>query len=708
MENFSLHISSNPIWLILGILVFAAFAFYIYKFTIPPVSRSLRLVLISIRTLALFLILFLIFEPKFIITNKKTIEPVNYIFYDVSRSTALYDSVKYDSIINNLTDAFENELNGKKKYFTFSDKAKKIQPENLSRLRLNGILTNFDPVFNKLKNSRENVSAAVILTDGIYNVGSDPYYSAEQRDVPVFTIGFGDTSKYKDASVTQIKRNQYIFAGETTAVKALISNSGLEGKTVSVSLFENGKVLDAKKITLSLSGVDAVDFEYKPKTAGEKRLTVSVSPLRDEKIKANNRKSVFVTVLNDKLRVSMISGSPSADYIFIRDVFRRDKKIKLKTLTLITEKRFIEKEKPENIFDSTDVFVLAGFPGVNTSDSFAAEVFRKIEFRKAPYFLVLTTGTDLRKLKRLSGFLSFTIKGSEERFESVRLSVISNSSGIFNARGNDPQVWSELPPALQSNVSFAPRPGAVVIADAVKGGGGTVNPLIILERKASQKSISFLGEEIWRWKLHSKNGGKFLFDSFIENSIKWLSSPDRKKKLIVSSNKKVFVAGEEIYFNAELYDDTFSPVNDADVSLTVSGKEEKITIPLFYSSNGIYEGKIPSLPEGDFSFSATAQIDGAFEKASGKFSVVPADLEISDLLFRKNLLRQVANVSGGIYSSPDSLSAALKKLNELALVNKKEKTVIKSIDVWSDERILILLVLLFSIEWFIRKRAGML
>ncbi len=708
MDSFSLHISSSPLYLILGALVFAAFAFFIYKFTIPPVSSALRYFLISLRTIALFLILFLIFEPKIVITNRINVEPVNYIFYDVSRSTALYDSTGYVSIAKELTNVFENELRGKNKYFTFADKVKEISSQKTNNLKLNGILTDFDGIFELLRKSDDNVSSAVILSDGIYNDGNDPYYLAEKSDVPIFAIGFGDSSKYKDVYISQIKRNNYIYAGETTIIKTFIANVGLSGKNVSVSLFEDGKFLERKNVALSHSGIDAVEFEYKPENPGEKRLSFSVSVLNEEKIKSNNRKTIFVAVLNDKLRVTMITGSPSADYSFIKDVFRRDNKIKLRTLTLISGKKFVEQTMQKNIYDSTDVFVLAGFPGAKTSETLAAEVFREIGSRNAPYLLLLTTGTDLNKLNRFSSFLSFNISGNGGRFENLRIEIISNSSGVFNSGENDLQAWNELPPTLQPNVFFTPRTGAQVIADAVKGNGEKINPLIILDRKASQKSISFLAEEIWRWKLHSKNGNELLFDSFIENSVKWLSSPDRKKKLIVSAGKKSFVAGEEINFTAELYDDTFAPVNDAEVSLTISGKDKKITIPLSNVSRGIYEGKISSLPEGVYKFSASARRNGGAEKAAGKLLVVPADLEANDLLFRETLLRQVATASNGVYARPDDVSGVLQKINELAVINKKEKTEIKSIDVWADERILILLVLLFSIEWFIRKRAGML
>src|SRR5690606_31443861 len=40
----------------------------------------------------------------------------------------------------------------------------------------------------------QNISGVVLLSDGIYNQGLNPLYSAQQSSIPIYTVGFGDTS----------------------------------------------------------------------------------------------------------------------------------------------------------------------------------------------------------------------------------------------------------------------------------------------------------------------------------------------------------------------------------------------------------------------------------------------------------------------------------------------------------------------------------
>ncbi len=50
----------------------------------------------------------------------------------------------------------------------------------------------------------------------------------------------------------------------------------------------------------------------------------------------------------------------------------------------------------------------------------------------------------------------------------------------------------------------------------------------------------------------------------------------------------------------------------------------------------------------------------------------------------------------------------IRKLNELNLSASKEKLKTSEIRLWSDEWLLVIVILLFAIEWFLRKRSGML
>ena len=71
-------------------------------------------------------------------------------------------------------------------------------------------------------------------------------------------------------------------------------------------------------------------------------------------------------------------------------------------------------------------------------------------------------------------------------------------------------------------------------------------------------------------------------------------------------------------------------------------------------------------------------------------------------------LNLLATQTNGKYFNPDQYEILLSNLKRLNETSTKEKLVTSEIRLWSDEWLLIIVILLFATEWFIRKRAGML
>ena len=73
-----------------------------------------------------------------------------------------------------------------------------------------------------------------------------------------------------------------------------------------------------------------------------------------------------------------------------------------------------------------------------------------------------------------------------------------------------------------------------------------------------------------------------------------------------------------------------------------------------------------------------------------------------------SLLNLISSETGGEFYNVDNYSALLEKLNYLKINSTKEKIVTSEISLWSETWMLVIAILLFAIEWFIRKRSGML
>jgi hypothetical protein len=71
-------------------------------------------------------------------------------------------------------------------------------------------------------------------------------------------------------------------------------------------------------------------------------------------------------------------------------------------------------------------------------------------------------------------------------------------------------------------------------------------------------------------------------------------------------------------------------------------------------------------------------------------------------------LNLLSTQTNGKYFDPDQYEMLLNYLRRLNETSTKEKLVTSEIRLWSDQWFLIIIILLFATEWFIRKRNGML
>ena len=191
-------LTQYPLWLVIfAILLGVGYALFLYfKNNNIVFEKPMRIAMASLRGLAVTLIAFLLLAPMFKRTVKQTNKPLILVAVDNSESvksnkdSAFYTNEYPDQVqkmIAELGEDYdvktylvgdEDHLVGDKETFAidYSDKS-----TNLASL--------FDQV--NLLYSNQNVGAVVMLTDGIFNTGSSPYYKAENVGCPVYAVGWG-------------------------------------------------------------------------------------------------------------------------------------------------------------------------------------------------------------------------------------------------------------------------------------------------------------------------------------------------------------------------------------------------------------------------------------------------------------------------------------------------------------------------------------
>ncbi|MCH8170410.1 MAG: hypothetical protein IIB07_04675, partial [Bacteroidetes bacterium] len=568
LENISITFSSSPFFFIIGILIISFFTYYIYKYTIPQISKPIKIFLIVLRSLSMVLLLLLIFEPILTITKKIIVKPLNLIFVDKSKSMSINN--EYKDVIDFLEDL---KSNADVKFFTFGSKVNSIDPDSLNKIKMAEPSTNFEKIFEEIKEMQVDISSLTIISDGNITDGLSPINESEKLSFPIYTIGIGNTSIDKDVSIKKVTYNKFIYANTHTTVSTVIENEKLNGSKAIVTLFDEDKLVEQKNIILSKDGINNVSFSFKPSEYGERKMKMMIETLPGEENANNNIKIFYIKVQKTKLKVLIIAGSPSNDLSIIKSSLKANKDLIVNSLTQITSGRFLENGNTNRLLDSSDVYFLIGFPSSSSNISFIEKVKTHVINNKKPFLFLLGNSIDFGKLNYLNDILPVKTNLMNNRTDEVLPSIVKKNidNPILQIQNNDVlSVWSKLPPLFQPSASFEVMPGSNILSEIIINNVPLNRPLIVTRKITFSRSIAILASGIWRWKLLASTNDINFFDNFISNCVKWLNTSDKEKKVIIKPVKKLFSLNENVEFTAQVYDESFNPVSNADVSLTLT------------------------------------------------------------------------------------------------------------------------------------------
>ena len=149
-EKIDLSFSFNTIFFFIGLIILTAYSFYVYRFTLPPVAKSKKLLLIFLRSLALVILLFIFFEPVLTLTKKNILTPINLFFFDNSKSITISDGTNRIEKIKSLIEQTKSSsINGNKQYYSFGSAVNLIEEDTLSMIKFSETVTDFSKIFSK-------------------------------------------------------------------------------------------------------------------------------------------------------------------------------------------------------------------------------------------------------------------------------------------------------------------------------------------------------------------------------------------------------------------------------------------------------------------------------------------------------------------------------------------------------------------------------
>ncbi|MCK5572030.1 MAG: hypothetical protein KAJ12_04690, partial [Bacteroidetes bacterium] len=424
-------------------------------------------------------------------------------------------------------------------------------------------------------------------------------------------------------------------------------------------------------------------------------------------------RAFYARVLRSKLRVVLIGGSPSPDVSAIRQTLAEDKNM---TIWSFTERRstgWYGGNLTASAIDSADCFIFVGFPTPSTPGAVITRLSEALQRNSSPFLLVCSPQIDYRRLLSLSSAVPFTVELSSpaERLAYFQPADEQRSHYLTSLGVPDGiTTWRRLPPIFATLTVYRPRPGSTILGHS-RTGAGNSEPFMLARTVGRQKSLAILGHGIWRWRLMGQENPQTsrFFSRFLTSAVQWLSSREESRQVKVKPTSTFFHEGEAVVFQAQVYDATARPIDRARVTVEIRHGDDLREMDLKPLGNGRFEGEIRGLGEGDYTYHASAGSNGiSIGDDTGNFTVGQTNLEFQETRMNSQLLRELAHLTSGRYITPAEIDSIEPALQQLPAFTPRSETSVLTLALWDWYYTLAALLLLLSMEWFLRKRSGML
>ena len=685
-----------PTWfLLLALAAGVAYAFGMYFREKRTAEMPVWMVrgLAAVRGITIFILVVLLIGPLIKSTTKRTEKPIVVIAQDNSSSIPLNsDSAFYKTEYLESLSALRAELSSdyEVRSYVFGNSVNETETPDFSDGR-----TDMSDLFDELDNvyANRNVGAVILASDGLYNRGRDPIYSPLHLNTPIYSVALGDTSIKRDVILKKVDHNRYAYLGNEFPVEITVEAEKFQGKSVTVQLSGENGILWEQRININSNSFRKVlSAKLKAEVPGLNRIRASVSVLGGELSRSNNTQDFFVEVLDGRQKVLILAANPHPDIAAIKRSISGNDNYEVDA--------FVLGEKEFNT-EQYDLIILHQLPqagGRGRTD------MDKVRASMVPVFCIVGGKTDLRWFNDMN--FGLQINAARQSKNQV-LPVFAKGFSLFTLDENVRRMLQRYPPLNAPFGEYAASGSAQTLFNQRIGNVETENPLLLFNDNSGRKTGVLVGDGIWRWRIRDfeENGSHEIFDGMLSKVVQFLALKTDKSLFRVNTKNR-YNEDEAVVFNAELYNESYEPINESEVDLTITDEEGKVYEYKFNRTENAYRLNAGSFNEGNYSYKAQVSNGGKVSESKGQFMVAALKLETTRTTANHSLMYKIANGSGGELFYPrelDQLAEAIKTRDDIRNVVYEQTWFKEAIHLkW----LFFLILALLSLEWFVRKRNG--
>ncbi|MBP8040746.1 MAG: hypothetical protein KAZ36_02415 [Bacteroidales bacterium] len=656
-------------------------------------KKSTLRTLFVLRTLAVFLIAFLLLSPLVMTRSRTTEKPLIIIAQDNSQSPVFCkDSAnirtRYSDELRQLSSNLSEEYDVKT--FTFGEKVTEGTAYTYDEKQ-----TDFSLLFDEIqaRYANRNTGAVILASDGLYNKGSNPLYLTGAMKYPFYTIALGDTNIQKDLIISRVNYNRISYLGNIFPLETVLRADKCAGQKATLTITKGRETLFTKTIDInSARYLETLQFQLEAKEVGMQHYRVSVSTLEGEISLINNTQDVFVEVLDGREKILLLAGAPHPDVAALKQ--------SIETSKIYQVDEFVADKFNKSIKE----YNLAIVHQIPLKGKNYQTLLNSLTENKIPVLYILGESSDMAAFNNLKTGLG--IRQAAGKYDEAAPTV-ANDFALFTVSEELKKVSADFPALSVPFGEYLKSTSANVLMYQKIGSVQTQKPLVMFNTASEPKTGIVAGEGIWRWRMQNylQTGNQTVFNELVHKTIQYLSVKVDKDRFRVNVKNK-FYENEAVEFDAEVYNDSYELVNDPEVTLTITNSANK-TFPFTFSRTAhAYHINAGIFPLGEYRFTAQAKAGSTRLQKTGVFTVVPVNIESLNLIADHQLMFSLAQKSNGKMLYPGQLSqipGLLKGRDDVKSVTYTKK---RFSDVVNLFWVFLIILALLSTEWFIRKRFG--
>lgn len=604
--------------------------------------------------------------------------------------------------------------------YTFADDIRAV--DSYDGVETEGSGTNLgESILQVLRLSRTtSLGAIIIASDGSDNSGRldrERLNEIAAFGIPVHTIGMGREYLPEDLELEEVILPDKALPGTSLSASVAIRHDG-KGMT-RIKIHDGEKFLAAREVSLPAgASVTTALIDFTVPDKGHHDLSFTLEPLAGEPDIRNNTRAHVLEVSADSYRMLYVEGEPRWEYKFIRRALEDDPSVSLVTLLRVSNNKYYRQgiEDREELADGfpVDKQMLYGFDALILG-SIEAPVFSPEQQELIRDFVSVRGGSLLMLAgpnglgdggwgnSQINEVLPSRLPTSSGGFRRDRAKVVLTAMGrntpmlkLADDKAENLRLWGELPEIADYQFIGELRPAAVSLLN-MKADQREL-PLLATQPYGRGRSFILATGGTWRWQMGLPFEDQ-RHETFWRQLIRGLVT-NTPRHFELSARK----AHDRISIQAQLYDKQFEPAGDLAVTAVVSPEAgEPLTVELYPQPDrpGVLTGEFIPVTSGLYSIEAISRRnDKPLDTARIVLRHDAGNAESFALRQDRTTLAGIAGLTGGRYWTPD-------RINEIPEAIRHSSAGITEqllLPLWNAPAFFLLLLMLKSLEWLLRRR----